>query len=41
VDDGLWMPEHIEIRAAAKIFFVKSLVIDRTLNYSEYRAPIP
>jgi len=37
VDGGIWMPEHIEIRAAAKIFFIKSLVIDRVLTYSEYR----
>jgi hypothetical protein len=37
VDDGIWMPEHVEVRAAAKIFFVKSLVIDRILTYSEYR----
>ena len=31
------MPVYIEIRAAAKIFFIKSLVIDRVLTYSEYR----
>jgi hypothetical protein len=37
VDGGIWMPEQIEIRAAAKIFFIKSLVIDRVLSYSEYR----
>jgi hypothetical protein len=37
VDDGIWMPERIEVRAAAKIFFVKSLLIDRVLTYSEYR----
>ena len=37
VDGGIWMPEHVEIRAAAKIFFIKSLVIDRVLTYSEYR----
>jgi hypothetical protein len=37
VDDGIWMPERLEVRAAAKIFFVKSLVIDRVLTYSEYR----
>jgi hypothetical protein len=39
VDDGIWMPERIEVRAAAKIFFVKSVVIDRVLTYSEYRLP--
>jgi len=39
VDGGIWMPERVEVRAAAKIFFVKSLVIDRILTYSEYRLP--
>ena len=39
VDDGIWMPERIEVRAAARIFFVKSLVIDRILSYSEFRLP--
>ncbi len=37
VDGGIWVPEHVEIRAAAKIFFIKSLVIDRVLSFSEYR----
>jgi hypothetical protein len=39
VDEGLWMPQRIEVRAAAKILFVKSLVIDRILTYSEYEPP--
>ena len=39
VDDGFWMPERVAVRAAAKIFFVKSLVIDRVLTYSNYRLP--
>jgi hypothetical protein len=39
VDEGLWMPERIEVRAAAKILFIKSLVIDRILTYSEYIPP--
>ena len=39
VDDGIWMPERVEVRAAARIFFLKSLVIDRVLTYSEYRLP--
>jgi len=39
VDDGIWMPERVEVRAAAKSFFVKSLVIDRILTYSEYMLP--
>jgi len=37
VDDGIWMPVRVEVPAAAKIFFVKSLVVERVLTYSEYR----
>jgi hypothetical protein len=39
ITEGLWMPQHIEIRAAAKVFFIKSLVIDRVLTYSDYSLP--
>jgi len=35
--EGIWVPERVEIRAAAKIFFIKSLVIDRVLTYFEYK----
>jgi hypothetical protein len=37
LDDGIWMPERVEVRAEAKIFFIKSLVVERVLTYSEYR----
>lgn len=37
LEEGTWVPERVEVRAATKIFFVKSLVIDRVLTYSEYR----
>ncbi|MGB8477061.1 MAG: hypothetical protein WCE61_23525 [Candidatus Acidiferrum sp.] len=37
--DGIWMPERVEVRAAAKIFFLKTLVIYRTMNYSDYNLP--
>jgi hypothetical protein len=37
VENGIWMPARVEVRAAAKILFVKTLVIDRVLTYSEYR----
>ncbi len=37
VDDGIWMPERVEVRAAARVLFVKSLVINRVLTYSEYK----
>ena len=39
LDDGIWMPERVEVRAAAKIFFVKTLVIYRIMNYSDYNLP--
>jgi hypothetical protein len=39
VDEGIWLPKHIEVRAATKIFFLKSLVVERVLSYSEYRLP--
>ena len=39
VDNGIWMPERVEVRAAAKIFLVKSLIIERVLIYSEYQRP--
>jgi hypothetical protein len=39
VDGGIWMPERVEVRATARIFFVKSLAIDRILMYTEYRLP--
>jgi hypothetical protein len=39
VDDAIWMPERVQVRAAAKILLVKSLVIERVLTYSEYRLP--
>jgi hypothetical protein len=39
VSGGIWMPERVEVRATAKIFFVKTIVIDRILIYSEYTLP--
>jgi len=37
VDEGIWMPMRVEVRAAAKIFLMKSLVVDRVLTYSDYK----
>ena len=39
LDGGLWMPARVEVRAEAKILFVKSLVIDRVMIFSEYKQP--
>jgi hypothetical protein len=37
IGDAVWVPKRIEIRAAARILFLKSLDIDRILTYSDYR----
>jgi hypothetical protein len=37
VSDGTWMPRQVEIRANAKILFVKSFLVDRILSYSGFR----
>ena len=39
VDDGIWLPAHVEVKADTKIFYVKSLVVERVLTYSEYSLP--
>ena len=39
VNDEIWMPERVEVQAVAKIFFVKSLSIDRVMIYSDYKLP--
>jgi hypothetical protein len=38
VGDGVWVPKRLELRASARILFLKSLDIDRILTYSDYRA---
>jgi hypothetical protein len=37
VGDGVWVPKRIEMRASARILFLKSLDLDRILTYSDYR----
>jgi hypothetical protein len=39
--DAIWMPTRIEVRASARILFVKSYDINRILTYSDYRLPQP
>jgi hypothetical protein len=34
--DAVWVPKRLEVRASARIFFVKSLDVDRILTYSDY-----
>jgi len=36
-DDGIWMPKRIELRASARVLFVKSYDINRILTYSDYQ----
>jgi len=36
VGDGVWVPKRIEMRASARILFLKSLDLDRILTYSDY-----
>ena len=36
VGDGAWVPKRLEVRASAKILFLKSLDIERILTYSDY-----
>jgi hypothetical protein len=37
VGDAVWLPRRIELRASARILFLKNLDIDRILTYSDYR----
>ena len=37
VGDAAWVPKRLEVRASARILFLKSLDIDRILTYSDYR----
>ena len=35
--DAVWVPKRLEVRASARILFLKSLELDRILTYSDYR----
>jgi hypothetical protein len=37
VGDGVWVPKRLEVRASARILFLKSVDIERILTYSDYR----
>jgi hypothetical protein len=37
VGNAVWMPKRLEMRASARILFLKSLDIDRIMTYSDYR----
>jgi hypothetical protein len=40
-DDGIWLPKRIELRASARILFVRSYDINRILTYSNYQLHQP
>jgi len=40
VGDAVWVPKRLEIRASARILFLKSLNLDRILTYSDYRPTV-
>ena len=37
VGDAVWVPKLLEVRASARILFLKSLDMDKILTYSDYR----
>lgn len=37
VGNGVWMPKRLQVRANARILFLKSLDIEKILSYSDYR----
>jgi hypothetical protein len=37
--DAVWVPKRLELKASARILFLKSLDLDRILTYSDYRRP--
>jgi hypothetical protein len=39
--DGIWLPALIEIKANAKILFVKNYAMYEVITYSEYRPAQP
>jgi hypothetical protein len=40
VGDAVWVPKRLEVRASAKILFLKSLDLDRILTYSDYHSAV-
>jgi hypothetical protein len=41
IADGLWMPQRIQVKAEAKILFVKNYVQEEVITYSGYRPAQP
>jgi hypothetical protein len=40
VGDSVWVPRRLEVRASARILFLKSLDMERILTYSDYRLAV-
>ena len=41
VGDGLWMPLRVEVKAEAKVLFIKNYVQEEVITYSDYRPAQP
>ena len=41
VGDAVWVPRRLEMKASARILFLKSLDLERILTYSDYRPAAP
>jgi hypothetical protein len=41
IADGLWMPLHVEVKAEAKVLFIKNYVQEEKITFSEYRPAQP
>jgi hypothetical protein len=41
VAGGVWLPKRVEIKAEAKILFVKNYQMQEVITYSEYRIGQP
>ena len=41
MDDGVWLPSRIQIKADAKILFLKNYTMNRVITYSEYSLAVP
>ena len=41
VADGLWMPQRVEVKAEARILFIKNYTQNEVITYSDYQPAQP
>ena len=41
VGDGIWLPRRVDVKAEAKILFVKNYQLDESITYSNYQPTAP